>query len=269
MASLHIAMSICSLIQLLSWQHAHVRRKPLFILLMGCFLVTAVVVTLIGSFSSPSQPQHEGRSLGYWLHLFAESSYVRDETEELAKDTQWKQSREAIRQIGTNALPYLLAWIACEPSSLKMSMLSAILKVVPVNDHTRSFLKILFHEYLRADDAVAGFAILGESAAMAIPDLVRLASDPKRDRSSYRATEALFYIGPRSLPALSDIMTNPSAPRRYLATVVVGKLGTNALPVVPILLDLLVDPDSALRKAATSSLRKIAPEFLTNSLSAP
>jgi HEAT repeat protein len=54
-----------------------------------------------------------------------------------------------------------------------------------------------------------------------------------------------------------------------MATVVVGQLGTNALPAVPVLLDLLVAPDSALRKAASSSLRKIAPEFLTNGLSAP
>jgi hypothetical protein len=189
------------------------------------------------------EPHYDGRSLSYWLDLFKRSSIIHNEAEILLKEDQSKQSREAIRAIGTNALPCLLEWIAYEPSAPKTRVLRVVCRIVPENNYTRPFLMSLFRRDLQAADAVAGFLILGESAVPAIPDLVKLATDPQRNKSSDRATLALRYIGPKSQEALASIIATRSPPKPDDATALMTKFGTNSRRAVPIFLDRLVDRD--------------------------
>src|SRR6185369_15773270 len=62
--------------------------------------------------ADPTEPQAHGYPLSYWLEHYMTR----------ATDSQRKEASEAeavIREIGTNALPALIAWLRYEPSQTK------------------------------------------------------------------------------------------------------------------------------------------------------
>jgi len=64
------------------------------------------------------------------------------QTRQPAKDAtpeQIHEAEEAIRVIGTNALPFLLAWINPKPNPLKRFYRNG-LSLLPMPEHTRGFL---------------------------------------------------------------------------------------------------------------------------------
>jgi hypothetical protein len=74
------------------------------------------------------------------------------------------------------------------------------------------------------------------------------------------AEVALGRIGAPAVPALIDMLQNPDPAVRKKAIEVLGRMGEDAAPAVPALTALLNDPDLAVRKAAARTLGQIGPE---------
>jgi HEAT repeat protein len=113
-------------------------------------------------------------------------------------------------------------------------------------------------------DAEDAFRILGPVASPAIPDLTRLAIASKGEDRVMRCSSCLASIGPESVPALAEIISNYHGKGRYYPIAVLAKFGTNAQPAVPVLARCLSDPDVQVRATATNAISKLAPEMLAN-----
>lgn len=213
------------------------------------------------------EPSYQGHSLYEWLCTYEaiDRSYpLRDRGFPFmmtALQEDLKSSTSAVRQIGSNAIPSLLAWIQYEDTWPRTNYLSRSNKV-----------ESALH---RAQLAVVGFDLLGAEARAACPVLGRLASDPDKAGARERAMEALIKIGPEALPELVSILTNTIAPRREKAAEAIGGFGTNALAALPVLLRCTVDKDEKVVISAAVALSELPSRHdvvlpaLTNVLNEP
>ena len=231
----------------------HLRKR---VLLPAICLVLAVALLLL--LTGDSEPQYQGRKLSQWLRTY-DGHYPDQSTPSL-------RAQAAIREIGTNAIPYLLKWISYEPSSLKTKTLQFLERLpLPMRRH------LVRSPIVSADDAEHGFFILATQANSAIPELKRLAITSSSSERAFSCTRSLAFIGPNAMPALMEIFTNANPVARSCAILVIGELGTNGLSAIPTLLKLLADADQSLGCAAEDTLGKLAlcpeaviPALMTN-----
>lgn len=226
------------------------RKRTKVLLLVGC-LAAASALILCGIHQQ--EPHYQGRSLSHWLHIYAKDMFVHHHGEEPPPDEEQIQAAEAVRHIGTNALPLLLTHLAYEPSPLTLKCLQKLADLPQ-----RCVPRVLFRKVLQAEESIVGFEILGPVASPAIPRLATLAKDPIHNRAAERATLALGYIGPQSLPALLDVITNTQGYARYRAITRLGTFGTNATPALPLLLQDLQASDNRVASGAASTLGRLA-----------
>ena len=88
-------------------------RKPISrktIIIWSLIILGVIGIGMRDHLSNPKEPSYQGRSLSEWLN----------ESDEL-------KAREAVAQIGTNAIPFLLKSVASEDSSLKKKLLKLVL----------------------------------------------------------------------------------------------------------------------------------------------
>ncbi len=162
-------------------------------------------------------------------------------------------AEEAIRTIGTNALPILLQRLSYKNSRLKQKSAEVIEKIL----HLKLEIRTEFSERLHAR---LGFRALGPMARPAIPQLTEMLGDPG---TSPDAASCLAAIGPEVVPLLTNVLNNPDARIRggaasALADFRGDKLPANvALALLPLLKKLTDDPDANVRSDATSSLAAI------------
>ena len=151
---------------------------------------------------------------------------------QLTSGTQKEQSRQAVRSIGTNAVPYLLRYVRYESGRARRA-LGTVLEHAP--------LQIVGLRRRWADPerfremGVEGFRALGEVAVGAVPELARQLSHGPHRAS---AAAALAGIGPATLPVLMSAAGSDFPETRLSAVVALGHLGSAAYPAVPILLEL-------------------------------
>jgi len=229
-------------------------RRKTIIAALFCVSATLVLLAII---RRDDEPRHDGRSLSAWLALYRKNAMTKDSPD-------FKKAENAIRAIGTKALPYLLEWIQCEPPQWRWYLLRKLPYRLTHNETGYGF--ILGRDYIRAWSATRGFWILGTNAAAAVPFLETLMKNQSTPETSRNAALALMSVGSAAVPALTNALADPQQPRRFLAVSVLGEvahdIGTNV--VLPALTNALTDPDALVRMAATNVLRRIAPDVLTN-----
>src|ERR1035437_374444 len=113
--------------------------------------------------NAPPDPEYNGKPLSYWLENQYKYGYGGRQTN--------SASRAAVLQIGSNAVPLLLNWIA-KPEGGGWSA---------------------------PDYAVAGFEVLGPVAKPAVPDLIKIIG-----QNQDYPDRALVFIGKDAVPALAD-----------------------------------------------------------------
>jgi HEAT repeat protein len=213
------------------------RRIPL-VLLAVAFVVglTALV------WRCPREPRYQGISLSGWLRAYRPIGAT------ASAASREQQAADAVRHIGTNALPFLVSWIQDyeNPPPWKVRLLRYVWKLA--SPARESLLETISKRVLRAERAAWGFEILGEAARPAIPDLLRVA-DQGNPASSYLATSALAFLGKDGLLPLLALMTNSPSMLGKEATMSAVRslsqtqyLGTNAHPAVVLLIKYLSDP---------------------------
>lgn len=187
--------------------------------------------------ASATEPGYEGHPLSYWLRQV-----------ELGSSTMPQplkpEAEIAVRHIGTNAIPFLLQYMAGSSSA--------------------GFFD---------SGTLQAFRILGPEARSAIPELARLATNQPQSLLRAQAHEqhpvsmfgydplmALGAIGPEALPALVSILTNGIAPGTRLGAIeALSGMGTNARPAVPVLLQYVDDENDLVASQAVSALRAAGP----------
>src|SRR5256885_15128646 len=86
------------------------RGYRLYIVLFACALIVACGFFL---WAREREPQYKGRSLTGWLRRYE------------SKDGE---AAAAVRQIGTNAIPFLLKWMCYEPGQWRIRWRNAFCK---------------------------------------------------------------------------------------------------------------------------------------------
>ena len=185
------------------------RTLPLPLLLLGGL----AIATLLLRTYAPPEPVYHGRALTAWLLI---ASHFNNTV--LPDATRDAEAEAAIRQIGTNAIPFLLHWISLEPSPLRGKVESAVIELPePLSTNPTIRGLIADKAEFRAGLAFRGFRILAEGAAPAIPRLVEMMNTTNAVIASEQATCVLGYFGPAALPPLIKTATDQHHPCRKYA----------------------------------------------------
>ena len=215
---------------------------------LGC-VVAVLATTLLVAYRS--EPHYQGHTLTYWLgecakepstgfYVFALGTGARQAP---LPDTECVR---AVRAIGTNAVPTLLAWLSYERSPAKRKLVTWLARRLGRSGRIPRW---VVPEFGRNRLAAVGFAILGERSVSALPALANIATRTNRE-AALMAVFAMGKAGPAAVPFLETVLTNHAAMPRTTAAFMLGGLGTNAMPAVPTLLQCMSDPDELVAAAA-------------------
>jgi len=188
--------------------------KRLVYLMFVCTVAVGFVLPV-----QSAEPSFKHKTLTRWLQIYQKAA--QNTPEEVA-------STEAIRAIGTNALPTLVRMLKTRDINVQQS-------------------------------AETGFSILGSVAAPAIPELAVIMHGTNQIMSLFAAT-SLGRIGPPALPGLMAALTNRDYNLATLGALGISELGSNAIPAVPIFLRDLRSQNLFARERAADTLGNLALE---------
>src|ERR1019366_2603049 len=161
------------------------------------FIAIAGMVALfaIARFTRTAEPTYHGHSLSKWVAILGEGSHQKETVQ---------RAVQAVNSIGTNATPYLLAWIQFEP---KPGPFQSRANIYNNNWQQLSLRDRVLYDFRSrrqraAEGAGAASQLLGARAAPAIPELVRFMNSRAGSITAIRAALALCLLGTNSLPAL-------------------------------------------------------------------
>jgi HEAT repeat protein len=180
------------------------------------------------AFLFPDEPSYNGKRLGEWLETRIEGG---GDFTPAAKD--------AIHQVGTNAIPALL---------------KRLTYVRP---------PYCFNPFQININAAGGFIALGEQAKPALPELWLLMDNTNKD-TALTAMIATCGTGSNAMPFLIKGLTNPFANVRGQAANILmegvgDKFPEQRKQAIPLFVKLLNDPDDDVRMNATNQLKEIDP----------
>jgi len=172
-------------------------------------VVLGVAITAAAFFAlRPREPVYQGKRLSEWLADFnrAGRGQVNQEAE------------NAIRQIGTNALPFLVTDLCTLDSPYKLALMRWYNKWSPI--------KLRFRPWVdRRGPALMAFYLLGNAGKLEkatkpfIPTIGKLL-----DSQPEKAAFALLYSGADSIPSLTDTLSRSNRTVRIWAAVALAKL---------------------------------------------
>ena len=210
-------------------------RKKLALIMAAA---ATAVCAILAVFSGKPEPSLSGRPLSQWIQRYNSHPFsgFAEQTDDEAAD--------AIRHIGTNGIPWLLAWLSYETPQWRRKLESTAADLAShIGDAPLRITYALTQDEkkrLRADQAAYAFSALGPTAKPAAPALVRitrLGSVENGLGPDDRARLALGYIGLPAIPAIADELSNPSHGCNFRLSWCLQDLGTNATgPLVPVLL---------------------------------
>ena len=250
------------------------RRKYVLLLAIGLVLIGAVAVVL----KPEREPEYAGKRLSEWVETAViESSWssaiVLSVPSPPSRNSPFgtnppslvvpfsgpsrrvltSEAEDAIRHIGTNAVPYLVNWVAYDPPSLQTELLELM---------NRTFHSTLIdHRSVRAVGAMKALEALGPTAEGAIPGLALLMNDARAPTTARRATVALSRLQPVLPSAAIALMTNDSSAVRrqsFSMATLWGKASTTS--AVPGLVRGLQDRDAKKAEDAAVGLGVLAVE---------
>ncbi|MDB6019186.1 MAG: putative lyase [Pedosphaera sp.] len=225
------------------------------------WLLAILLVAIAGGLAwralAPHEPVYRGKSLSAWLESYPVFN--------VPVEGQEQRANEAVRHMGTNALPALLAMAQTRDSHFKNNLTQLLSKQSLIDfDPTPAF--------AQRRRAVYGFDALGATAEPAIPKLTELLNNPAL---AYEAADALAKISPKAIPPLIDALTNQNFKIRVLAARALGvglatdlsadvatipRLGSNPHLAILALISAAQDTNKSVRLIALFSLGRIAQE---------
>ncbi len=256
-------------------------RKTRRLLLLALLIAAVGVVVWIVLRPDP-EPTYQGKPLTYWLDGFVSGNPSPDE------------ATEAVRQIGTNAIPTLLRLLRAGDSKFKLKLIQLSQKQHVINIKLK-------YAGTRQKEGFYGFVALGALAKSAVPALLEIYNEHRTGTYDNFLTTAqlIANMGPAaadavprfvqattdtnfqvrfnavltlsqirarpdlSVPALTASLRDPDETVRGTAALCLVDFGTNAQPAVPELINLLADPSVDIKNDAATALKHIDPEAAT------
>ena len=206
------------------------------LVLPAAILVGLLVLLATG----PGEPVHGGKRLSAWL---------KDLKLGAGASTNAPAAAEAVRQIGTNALPNLMARLRAEDSELWLFCVNLL--------ESQSVIQFRFRrafEYHR--EAIEGFRALGPAASPIIPKIEALVDNPDMVITAFQALSA---IGPDAAPALVRLLGHRDEDVRAMAIDALRDCPSQAPLAVPALARLLHNPSRGVRLKVVSALARLGP----------
>lgn len=223
-----------------------------FVVSLICLVVAA---GLVCSFLGDSEPRYRNIPLSQWIELnmaykfrglgLGDTSPAFKRLEEVPQvDTLGPESAGAIRQLGTNAIPFLIEWMSLPERSWKTQFAQVITKL-PKAVRPQRMHAWLWKDYNRASVAHNGLIALGPAANSAIPELVKIAGGP-RALGAANAVDVLAGLRPPPIEELVLILTrNPSPSIKVRVMERLGDPGAVLSPSVLALFRAQRNPDEA------------------------
>ena len=199
------------------------------------FLLVTLISAIVWKEFCDGEPTYQGKRLSAWLKSFDSG----------APDAETDLAADAVRHIGTNALPTLLAMIQSKDSRWEL--------FVEQVDLRQPLIRIPLKKaaFTRRRRAVSAFRALGASAKPAVPALAHvLFNNP----DNFDASLAMASIGPEALSAVMQATTNNDPKIRAVAVWTLGHMYFDPEAVVPVLIKSLKDDCGAVRCFAAGSL---------------
>jgi hypothetical protein len=169
------------------------------------FLLPLALVSTLAAIFWPRErePVYHGKKLSEWLETVS-SRYSSAQESQAAEN--------AIRQIGTNALPCLVKWISYDTPAWRKKLLVRLTALPGGLAKKRTTRRLFWDDrrQLLKSLSVTGFRCLGPAAAPAVPELSGQLNLNVRhdDMSVLWLMTALSYIGKEGLAPLLTALTN-------------------------------------------------------------
>ncbi len=209
----------------------------------GFALLTGAAIGLVFYVTRPREPVYQGRVLSEWLAELNGYDPRQQKTHEKAT--------EAVRHIGTNAIPRLRKMLRVDFSPTKERINRLLDKQSVIEFRFNYWDENAFEVACRACEA------LGPAAKELLPDFRPQVFDIIRS-DCFSASRALAAIGPEAVPLLVEALTNRDGAIRVIGAYGLFLMGTNAQAAVPQLA-------MAARNASGSDTRRYATLALANS----
>ena len=203
------------------------------------------------------EPEYRGRKLREWVFWFAYEKLA------ASGDESNIGAEQAIRQIGTNALPVLLEDLDYDGSSVLVNRIQELGGKLPEFVTTKGF-----HDWcsgrpnvMRREYACIAFQGLGEMAKPAIPELTRRLNGKKHSNRAFYAADAMIYMGGPAFPVLEFQLTNGNALNCKVAIAELGHLAkytTNCSSFIPIVANCAAKSTGADRRETVYALAQMA-----------
>ena len=230
------------------------KGKPVMLALLVCILF---IFAIIGTRPNVEEPRYNGQPLSYWLGLYQQYVYEYQSPEAAT-------ARQAVLNVGTNALPILLRWIEYEPPAWREKLVRYLPTRVSGNQKIRNWAGGTAKQHARL--AGIGFGILKTNALPAVPTLTALMNDSSAPGKRSRAILALAAMGEPAIPTLRAALQRGSRTIQtgivYPFPLVTSEYGTNRS--VPYLVEVRNDWDVLVYADPTNVIRLTAPSAQTN-----
>jgi HEAT repeat protein len=210
------------------------RRRRILLTLLATIILGGMLWFAVHP-HEPPEPIYQGKPLTYWLRGYSA-------TDALSKPTT-SEADEAMRNLGSNAVPTLLRLLRAHDSQFKLWAVALAQK--------QSFIKVDFiPASSRRMSAAMGFRALlispnkTNNIRSAIPGLIKICEQGPDDASRAIAAELLARIGPEAadaVPTLLRCLNVESAAVRQQAQVALGAIHSQPDLVVPALINNLTN----------------------------
>ena len=218
-------------------------------------LILALVAACLGLFAATylffrsTEPAYHGNSLSFWIKTYnwpdnptvndlfprrtkplelsreVLSNPVYRERAQIDLERRKTEAAEAVRQIGTNAIPALLKGIDVDPASWRVALYSKIPPSLPGHRLVRWVLVDRTEQ--RIQTAITGFQILGAETSAAVPELSQRMKT-RNSRSGWLSVLALSSTGPDGLKALAAELDDTNALNRVSVARIFGQAIRNS-----------------------------------------
>src|ERR1700722_14577116 len=214
----------------------HMGKKRLLLSAVSIAVVACIILWCVGQVRDRV---YRGKSLSQWLKAYDPRILI-DNKEEVD---------DAIRHIGTNAIPTLLEMLR----SKNNAVVAAAVKQAEKAD-----LIWLSLAEERHAEAARGFEVLGTSAKDAVPALIAIYNERISPDSQMATAYALGCIGPaarNAIPQLLEAATNADCNVRQCAIRSLGQIHSEPELSVPVAIRALDDTNQLARFEAANALR--------------
>jgi hypothetical protein len=187
----------------------------------------------------PEEPSYEGRTLSQWIMTnYATFGPYIEPPNNTQINAQIEASEQAIKAIGTNAIPTALRWLSKNYDARDYFHFSASIKGYPLNGMAETV-----------------FEILGEDAQSATPTLIQLARNDKDAKTRIIVMRLLKKLNANKkslVPVFIECAKEDkdTEVRCYALSVLVEEIGLDSKTGKDLMASLLHDPDEKVRHRA-------------------